>query len=174
MISAVRSDNVPNLFLLQYTDVWIVKNLLLVPYFFFTESVIQRRKPLGPHARRAGWIGCNILLSEIPPDGKLRIITEGVTANPSELRKRFDQVRPLSRLGSEMRGWTLEVLRAIRQIDRPEFTLDEIYEFEPRLSLAHPKNRNVRPKIRQQLQKLRDFDFLEFVSPGRYRVLKTA
>lgn len=70
MIRAIRSDNTPNVLLLQYSKSWLVQNLLLIPRMFFSESVIEKRKPLGPNARRAGWIGCNILLSEIPSDGK--------------------------------------------------------------------------------------------------------
>lgn len=54
MISAIRSDNLPNLVVMQYTSLWRVWNVLLVPYFFFTETAIQQRKPLGPSARRAG------------------------------------------------------------------------------------------------------------------------
>ena len=34
----------------------------------------------------------------------------------------------------------------------------------------YPANHNVRPKIRQQLQVLRDRGWLEFVGRGRYRV----
>ena len=42
--------------------------------------------------------------------------------------------------------------------------------FEERLSRLYPGNHNVRPKIRQQLQVLRDRGWLEFVGRGRYRV----
>src|SRR5271166_4975421 len=34
MIRAIRSEQVPNLFLLQYASSWSVVNLLLVPSFF--------------------------------------------------------------------------------------------------------------------------------------------
>ena len=170
MIAAVRSDNVPNLFVVQYTDSWEVRNVLLIPYFFFTTRVIEQRKPLSPTARRAGWVGCNILVSEIPRDGKLRLVADGVIANAKEVRKRFQHVRPLSELRVDKRGWTIDVLKAVREMNRREFMLSEIYSFEPALSVTYPKNRNVRPKIRQQLQKLRDIGFLDFVSPGHYRV----
>lgn len=55
MLRAIRSDRVPNLLVLQYSANWQVQNLLLVPRFFFSETVIERRPPLGPRARRAGW-----------------------------------------------------------------------------------------------------------------------
>ncbi len=56
MIRTIRADKTPNLLLLQYSNTWMVQNLLLVPRMFFTESVIEKRKPLGPNARRAGWM----------------------------------------------------------------------------------------------------------------------
>jgi len=173
MISAIRSDNVPNLVVMQYTNFWMVWNVLLVPNFFFTETAIQRRNPLNPNARRAGWIGCNILLSEIPPDGKLHLVSDGVVSNFYDIRKRYSEVRPLSQLRPDVRGWTLDVLKFLRRLNKTQFTLSEVYSFETELSKIHPSNRNVRPKIRQQLQKLRDLGFLEFVSKGYYCLLKT-
>jgi type II restriction enzyme len=50
------------------------------------------------------------------------------------------------------------------------FTLADMYGFEERLSAIYPGNRHVRPKIRQQLQVLRDRGWLEFLGRGRYRV----
>ena len=38
------------------------------------------------------------------------------------------------------------------------------------MARLHPQNRFVRPKIRQQLQILRDLGLLEFLGRGRYRV----
>jgi type II restriction enzyme len=61
MVRAIRSDRVPNLLVLQYSTDWLVRNLLLVPAFFFSEAVIEKRPPLSSKARRAGWVGCNIL-----------------------------------------------------------------------------------------------------------------
>ena len=60
-------------------------------------------------------------------------------------------------------------MKAVEDIGRPEFTLSEVYAFEPRLAALYPGNHNVRPKIRQQLQVLRDAGWLEFVRPGVYR-----
>ncbi len=171
MISAIRSDRVPSLVVMQYTNSWKVRNVLLVPYFFFTESAIQQRRPLGPRARRAGWVGCNILLTEIPPEGKLRVVADGMITDVDQIRKQYSRIQSFSELSPEVRGWMVDVLRAVRKINKAEFTLSEVYSFEIELAEAHPGNRNVRPKIRQQLQKLRDLGFLEFVHPGCYRLL---
>src|SRR4051794_19769738 len=68
MRSAIESDRVPNLLVLHYSAQWQVQNLLLIPSFCFSVTALEKRKPLTLTARRAGWIGCNILLDAIPPD----------------------------------------------------------------------------------------------------------
>jgi len=168
MVRAIRADRTPNLLLLQYSNKWMVQNLLLVPRMFFTESVIEKRKPLGPSARRAGWIGCNILVGKIPPDGKIPMISAGVPVRKELVREEFSRVKPLAQLPPSLRGWTLDVLRAVRQLGKHEFSLRELYNFEAQLKALHPRNQNVRPKIRQQLQILRDLDMLRFLGEGRY------
>lgn len=168
MLRAIRADRTPNLLLLQYSNTWAVQNLLLVPRMFFTESVIEKRKPLGPSARRAGWVGCNILLGEIPPDGKIPMISAGVPARKQLVREEFSRVKQLALLPPPVRGWTLDVLQAVRQLGKTKFSLHELYAFEARLKALHPKNQNVRPKIRQQLQVLRDLGLLRFGAKGNY------
>lgn len=171
MLRTIRADRTPNLLVLQYSNSWVIQNLLLIPRMFFTESVIEKRKPLGPHARRAGWVGCNILLGEIPPDGKIPIISAGVPVRKQAVREEFSRVKHLAKLPPSLRGWTLDVLRAVRQLDKSEFSLQELYAFETQLKAQHPNNQNVRPKIRQQLQVLRDVGLLRFGSRGSYRVV---
>jgi len=171
MIAAIRSDSVPNLMVMQYTPQWKVQNLLFVPSFFFTETSIEKRNPLSPSARRAGWVGCNILLREIPPDGKLILVADGILIPRELVRERFNLIKPLSMLKANVRGWTLSVLNIVRLVGKSEFSLFDIYEFEEKLTEKYPRNQNVRPKIRQQLQKLRDFGLLEFLGQGRYRVI---
>lgn len=170
MMHAIRSDRVPNLLVMQYATDWTVRNLLLVPSFFFAASAIERRNPLGPTARRAGWVGCNILLGAIAPEGRVPIVVEGVAISASDVRRHYARVRPLAEVNASVRGWTLDVLRVVRELERTRFSLNEVYAFEPRLRELHPRNRNIRPKIRQQLQVLRDLGMLEFVSKGRYKL----
>ena len=173
MIMAIRQDRTPNLLLMQYSSVWAVQNLMLIPRFFFSEAAIERRKPLSAQARRAGWIGCNILLNRIPLEGRIQMVTAGVAASPSQVRHRFKRVLPLSALRPEVRGWALDVLTIVRGLNKREFSLNEIYLLEGELQGMHPRNRNVRPKIRQQLQVLRDLGFLRFLTPGRYSLVDT-
>jgi type II restriction enzyme len=170
MIRAIHADKTPNLFVLQYSNMWLVQNLLLIPRVFFSESIVEKRKPLGPSARRAGWIGCNILLHEIPEDGKISVISAGVPVRKEQVRNEFSRVKQLAELPPSVRSWTIDVLGAIRHLRKTEFSLEEAYGFESKLKVLHPNNQNVRPKIRQQLQVLRDGGLISFISPGRYRL----
>jgi hypothetical protein len=52
--------------------------------------------PRGPNARRAGWIGCNILLGEIPADGKIPMISAGVPVRKEFVREEFSRVKQLA------------------------------------------------------------------------------
>ena len=170
MLRAIKSDRVPNLLILQYSADWLVKNLLLVPRVFFSETVIEKRPPLSPKARRAGWVGCNILLDRIPRDGKIPVVANGSTVAQHQVREEFSRIRKLAEVPPSVRGWTLDVLTTIRKLAKPRFSLQELYGLEPYLQNIHPHNRNVRPKIRQQLQVLRDLGLIDFTSPGNYAV----
>jgi len=170
MLRAIRSDRVPNLLVLQYSTDWLVKNLLLVPSIFFSETVIEKRPPLSATARRAGWVGCNILLDRIPQDGKIAVVSDGAPVKARQVREDFSRVRKLAEVPPTMRGWTLDVLTTIRKLGKARFSLQELYAHENYLQHLHPHNQNVRPKIRQQLQVLRDLDLIVFASPGNYAV----
>jgi len=171
MIRAIRSDQAPHLLLLQYTSTWYIQNVMLIPRMFFSESVIEKRKPLNPTARRAGWVGCNILLSGVPEDGKIAIVSAGIPEPKQQVRREFERVKGLAELPPSLRGWTVDVLTAVRGLGKSQFSLQEVYQLEPELRAAHPNNRNVRPKIRQQLQVLRDLNLLDFTDRGTYRLL---
>ena len=171
MLQKIREDETPNLVALHYDfESWSVRNVFLVPEFAFSISAIEKRKPLAPTARRAGWIGCNILLTEIPPDARIPLVVDGEPANRKLARKQFAKVRPLANLRPEMRDWTLDVLNLVRSLHKQTFTLADAYTLEPHLASLHPANRHVRDKIRQQLQILRDLGLLHFLSPGHYHL----
>ncbi len=173
MRDAIKSNRTPNLFVMHYDrKKWSVSNVILIPNFAFSMSAIEKRKALGPDARRAGWVGCNILLGRIPADAKIPIITEGCAIGSSEVRKQYARLRPLETLTSENRGWTLDVLNAVRGLGMSDFALSDVYALGHSLSKLHPHNRHVRDKIRQQLQVLRDLGLLEFVGRGHYRLAK--
>jgi len=170
MIQAIRSDRVPNLLLMHYSHDWLVRNLMLVPGVFFVEGLIQKRAPLAAHARRAGWVGCKILLNQVPLDGRIEMVSAGVSAPKETVRRSFSRAGRVALIKPSLRGWALEVLNMIRQLGKPQFSLQELYELEPCLSKLYPDNKNVRPKIRQQLQVLRDLGFICFLERGRYSI----
>lgn len=61
-------------------------------------------------------------------------------------------------------------MRCVEVIGKPEFQIEDVYAFEEQLARLYPGNKNVKPKIRQQLQFLRDPGYLDFVSRGYYRL----
>ena len=66
MRQRLEAHNNPNLMLVNYSVASGVSNLFVVPKHFFVTNIIEERKPLANTARRAGWVGCNILLSHVP------------------------------------------------------------------------------------------------------------
>ncbi|MBZ5527987.1 MAG: Dam-replacing domain protein [Acidobacteriia bacterium] len=70
----------------------------------------------------------------------------------------------------EKRGWTLDVLNAVRSLHKTEFSLTDIYAHADTLARLHPRNAHIREKIRQQLQILRDLSLLDFLGGGDYRL----
>ena len=169
MLEAINTDSTPNFFFMQYDLAdWRVKNLLLVPSFAFPVSAIIKRKPLALTARRAGWIGCNIALSRIPIDARIAVVCESIVLPAPDVREKYRRVKPLRELGAKQSGWTLDVLNAVRRLDKTTFTTAEMYSFTRELEELHPDNRHVKDKIRQQLQVLRDRGFLRQVERGEW------
>ena len=70
------------------------------------------------------------------------------------------------------RGWLMDTLMCVNSLKFDTFTLDDMYEFAEILAVKHPQNNNVKPKIRQQLQMLRDKGVIEFVRRGQYRKVR--
>jgi len=171
MLEAIRTDATPNFYFMQYDlDSWSVRNLLLVPSFAFPPSAIIKRKPLAVTARRAGWVGCNIALHRIPAEARIGVVMESRTVPEREVRARYRHVKPLGEIDAKQRGWTLDVLNAVRRLGKTQFTTSDAYVFARELEELHPDNRHVKDKIRQQLQMLRDRGFLAQVERGVWAV----
>jgi type II restriction enzyme len=171
MRRAIESGGTPNLFLLQYEpERWEVSRLLFIPSFAFSLSCIERRPPLRASARRAGWVGCNILLRAIPQEARIDIVANRKPVAAIEVRRSFARLRSLERMSLPARGWTLDVLNLLHSLPSREFALQEAYKLEPALARLHPSNRHIKEKIRQQLQVLRDADFVQFLGRGNYRL----
>lgn len=169
MIERITSNINPQLFVMQYSPTMFVTDLTFIPKFFFTPDIIERRKPLSSTAKRAGWVGCNILYQKIPEQGKLPVIRDGKEIGVEEVLRRYDKLKTLQTTNINLRGWMLDVLHCVNEISSEVFTLQDVYQFVERLRKNHSDNRNVEAKIRQQLQFLRDRGFVEFVRRGVYR-----
>ena len=171
MIESIKTDKAPNLLLLHYDPVdYCSANLVVVPRFFLSASCIEARNPLSENARRAGWVGCNIVLKQLPADAKIPIVRDRHAIKPSEVRERYGKFRFLMEKKSELRGWTTDVLRVVRALGKKEFSLEDMYCFKEELKNLHPLNAHIKPKIRQQLQLLRDRGVIEFKGGGLYKL----
>jgi len=169
MMRRIHTSTTPSFLLLQYTQTWSIANMLAVHHALITPSVIEQRKPLSITARRAGWIGCNILLTGIPPEGRIPLIVDGLAIDKGTCRSRFAATERLSHLSLLSRGWAATLLSMLHRIGKQEFTLNDAYSLEPELAALYPLNHNIRPKIRQQLQVLRDAGLITFEFRGHYR-----
>lgn len=67
--------------------------------------------------------------------------------------------------------WKKDIFIHLTKINNNIFDLNNVYSFANELQLKHPDNKNIKPKIRQQLQYLRDLGLLEFIKPGVYKKL---
>jgi type II restriction enzyme len=169
MCRTILKNQIPNLILLHYNRVnWRIENAMLIPSFGFSLAAVEKRKPLAPTARRAGWVGCNILLSSIPNDLTLPLVTHSQVADAVAVREQYRAMSALRSLSVGSRGWLIDVLNIARSLNKQEFRLSELYLHDRQLSALHPRNLHVRPKIRQQLQKLRDLGLLTFSGKGVY------
>ena len=148
-----------------------VVDFQVIHYSFITEKNILPRKPLSAEARRAGWQGCFIDIEEVPAVARVFIVRDGVLSNSMGTKRQWVASNYAAPLSSESRGWLSDVLSVIDKL--PDgFDLPDVYRCEGELKVLHPKNNNVRAKIRQQLQFMRDMGVIEFVDRGVYR--KTA
>ncbi|MCD7854248.1 MAG: restriction endonuclease [Clostridiales bacterium] len=169
MIERITSVQNPDLFIMTYSKNLSVTNLLLIPKFFFIPTIIEKRKPLAETARRAGWVGCNILINDIPTQGKISIIRNQQIADIDEVVHTYKHIAQLKTNNIENRGWLFDVLNCVNSIPTTDFSLRDVYTYTDVLQEKHISNHNVEAKIRQQLQILRDKGFIEFLERGHYR-----
>lgn len=170
MITRISADNNPNFFFLTYNkSSWSVRDFLIIPKHFFVPDLIEKRKPLSETARRAGWIGCNILMEKIPSNGKIFIIKNSQVIDRSIVFEKWNDVEFLKTSNQASRGWIIDILNCIDKIPNSNFKLEDVYKFEEGFKLKYPNNNFIKDKIRQQLQILRDKGIIEFVSRGVYK-----
>jgi type II restriction enzyme len=178
MLERIHARDAPALILLRYLrnaatseTTWLIDRLVAIHPVFLTDAVVEPRKPLSSHARRAGWRGCNLRVDRIPPEGRIALIDAGKAVDRAETRALFAVSKRLDSIDPDARGWTATVLSIVRDIGREQFQLGDVYAHRRKLEEAFPNNRHVEAKIRQQLQVLRDLGYLHFTSRGVYEVI---
>ena len=169
-IERINSNNNPDFFLMSYSLAKMrVEDMFFIPKHFFVPEVVEKRKPLAENAKRAGWVGCNILLDKIPIQGRIPIVKNGTTLDKDSVLNQVKWAQKVKTDNILARGWLMDILHCVNAIESEIFTLDMIYLFEKELALKHPNNNNIRAKIRQQLQQLRDRGIISFLGNGRYQ-----
>lgn len=177
-MDAIQRGEAPHYLFLSYSaSTWAVTDLFVVPGYFFTPAMVAKRPPLPKTARRAGWVGSNILLRRLPPEARIHLVVHGQAVPTGQVRRDWGQVAFFGAPASAKGGWGADVLTCIRELQgstgSDALSLQDFYRaFSERLSALHPENRNIKAKIRQQLQLLRDNHILEFQGGGKYRILR--
>ncbi len=171
-VQRITSNTSPDFLILNYSmEKLYIRNLWFIPKHFFVPNIVEKRKPLPNTARRAGWIGCNIYFDKIPKQGQIGIICNRIPIAKNDV---IAQVQDMSFFDTDnisTRSWIVDILYCINKIPKTIFSLEDVYQFESWLASQHPANHNIRPKVRQQLQILRDNNIIEFLGNGLYKKL---
>ena len=174
-IQRISSNDNPDFFLMSYSlEKMRVEDMFFVPKYFFVPEIVEKRKPLAETAKRAGWIGCNILLDKIPAQGRIAIVKNGVALDKEHVLSQVKWSQKVKTQNMEARGWLMDILHCVNAINSTFFTIDMVYAFEEELILKHPDNHNIRAKIRQQLQQLRNRGIILFLGNGQYQKISKA
>ncbi len=169
MIKRIHDKDNADFFFMSYDyQEGYVDDFVFVPKYFFTEKIIEKRAPLSPNARRAGWVGCNIVLGDVPEEGRIDIINNRQVKNKNVVCSKVNKTSFISDFSISSRGWIIDILNCVNRINSQEFNLEDVYKFETQLSILYPQNRNIKAKIRQQLQLLRDKGLIAFLGNGKY------
>ncbi|MCH8033005.1 MAG: restriction endonuclease [Bacteroidetes bacterium] len=168
MIDRISSYSNPHFFFLNYSKTYTTENFIVIPNHFFSPQIIEKRKPLSRYARRAGWIGCNIVLSSLPRTSKIYVVRQGQVSPKNEVINQWNKAIFLKKNSMLARGWLINIMACIDKLPCNEFSISEIYNFESYLKKKYPKNKFIKEKIRQQLQVLRNRGYIKFLGRGKY------
>jgi type II restriction enzyme len=170
MISRITSDTSPNFFFLNYDKSnYDIINFVATPnYMFIPEMIIKRNKGI---PNRPNYLMCNIDISNIPMSGKIFYIKNGQNQSKNKVLDDWHKISFFKQTQNiKAKGWLLDIVKCIEKLDKNTFLLSDLYQFENFLRIKHPENNNIQAKIRQQLQILRDKEYLKFESRGKYKL----
>jgi len=173
MLARIAAERNPNFFFLHYLpqENFRVADVFCVPKQFFTAEIIEKRQPLSPQARRAGWVGCNILAEKLPESGKIYYRRDNEAMPSPDILAAFAKTQFLRQEKPAGKSWLIDVMKQIDLLGKRQFDLNELYAAAAALGRLHPDNHNVEAKIRQQLQILRDKGYLRFSGRGVYELV---
>jgi len=172
IVSRLLSKDKPHFFFLHYLiNNYSVNDFFVIPKYFFVPEIIEKRKALSSSAKRAGWVGSYILFSKIPDSGKIYYVENGKKCSKKEILTEWQKTEFLKKIKkNDAKGWILDIMNCIDLLNKSDFTLQDIYFFEKDLQVIHPENKHIKDKIRQQLQFLRDKNYLTFKGKGNYKL----
>jgi len=170
MLERLQSSTNPNFFFLNYdANNYQVKNFVVIPKHFFTPEIIIPRKKGLPN--RPNYTMCSIDLVNVPQSGKIFYIKNGRVEKKETVLYNWQKTLFLRETKkTELREWILDIMKCIDRLQKPKFTLEEMYSFEGILAEKYKNNNHIKDKIRQQLQFLRDKGFVKFLGNGRYEL----
>jgi hypothetical protein len=156
------SDN-PDLQLVNYDLTACSRRSVHRAQHVFVRNIIEERKLLAMTARRAGWIGSKILLDRVPESGKIHIVQGGAVRAKESVLAQWLRRLFVRNESPDTRGWLPDVMNCVESLDKREFTLTKYTPSSGILGDLYFGNQNLKPKMRQQLQFLRNRGFIEFV-----------
>ena len=132
------------------------------------DTIIQRKKGI---PNRPNYLMCNINISVIPNSEKIYYIKDGERLNKNQIIDSWHKTTFLRQSQNiDSKGWLIDIMNCIDKMEKETFSLNDMYNFENYLKIKHPENNNIKAKIRQQLQILRDRGYLKFISRGKYKL----
>jgi len=171
-VKKLKGKNKPNFFFLYYLD-WIfsVNDFFVVPKYFFVPEIIEKRSKWLKN--RPNYYMCNILFDKIPNSWKIYYVENWKEISKEKVLEKWQKTAFLKDIKKDnLKGWILDIMNIVESLNKEKFSLKEIYSFEKDLKVLHPENKNIKAKIRQQLQFLRNKWYLEFLEKrGNYRIL---
>ena len=169
MIDKITNNTNPHFFFLNYEKSnYEIINFVAVPkYLFMPDMIIPRNKGL---KNRPNYIMCNMNISTIPESGKIFFIKEKKIEEKSKVIDNWNKTKFLNNTKLNQKGWLIDIMFCIEKIKKQDFTLQELYSFVPYLKTKYPNNNFIEDKIRQQLQILRDKNYLSFEARGKYKI----
>ncbi len=92
--------------------------------------------------------------------------------DPIVVNHSFNKTLFLRQKSSDAKGWILDIMNCVDEIQTDDFNIEEVYKFEHKLRVKYPNNNFIKDKIRQQLQILRDKGIIEVVGRGQYKKIR--